>query len=164
MKLRNGQTDEWYTPKYIFEALNIEFDLDPCHPLEKTFVPAKRWYTKNENGLHQVWHGLVLMNPPFGGRNGYFPWVEKFLEHGNGIGLFTSLTSSEGFQKYIPKMDAILFPKTKTIFIKPNGEEGGNPFHGVVLFSKGENATNALRYSGLGIFLEIQKTVNDNKF
>lgn len=155
MKL--GQTDEWYTPKHFFDALGLEFDLDPCHPNQKTFVPVKRFFTKKDNGLEKDWFGNVWMNPPFGGRNGHFPWVEKFIRHGNGIGLFTSLTSSEGFQRYIPQMDAILFPKTKTRFIKPDGNLGGCPFNGVVLFAIGETNVKALEKSDLGLFIRIKK-------
>lgn len=31
-------TIEWYTPKYIIEALGDDFDLDPC-------APCNNWYT-----------------------------------------------------------------------------------------------------------------------
>lgn len=153
--MKPGKSDEWYTPKYFFDAFKVEFDLDPCHPDQKTFVPVKQYFTKEQDGLSREWKGLVWMNPPFGRKNGYFKWVEKFLEHGNGIGLFTALTSSQGFQKYIPQMDAIVFPKTKTKFVRPDGEAGGCPFNGIVLFAKGEKAVNALESSGLGIFLKI---------
>jgi hypothetical protein len=27
-----GQSDDWYTPREIFEALRLTFDLDPCQP------------------------------------------------------------------------------------------------------------------------------------
>lgn len=154
--MKIGKSDEWYTPEYIFKALDIEFDLDPCHPSQETFVPTKKFFTMEQDGLVKKWDGIVWMNPPFGGKNGYFKWVDKFLEHGNGIGLFTALTSSKGFQKYIPQMDAILFPKTKTRFILPNGKQGGCPYNGVVIFAKGEKCVEALRESGLGIFLEIK--------
>ena len=155
MKLGPGKTDEWYTPKYFFDSIGLEFDLDPCHPDKTTFVPVKKYYTKEQDGLSRDWHGLVWLNPPFGGRNGYFLWVEKFIEHGNGVGLFTALTSSQGFHKYIPQMDAILFPKGKTRFIDENGKLGGCPFNGVVLFAKGETGVSALKKSNLGIFLKV---------
>jgi hypothetical protein len=34
-------SDEWYSPSLIFDALGIEFDLDPCHPAFPTNVPCK---------------------------------------------------------------------------------------------------------------------------
>lgn len=159
--MKPGITDEWYTPKYFFDSFNVEFDLDPCHPDHKTFVPAKKYYTKQQNGLDKKWEGLVWMNPPFGGKNGYFCWVDKFLEHGNGIGLFTALTSSKGFQKYIPHMDAILFPRTKTRFIQEDGNQGKCPFNGVVLFAKGERSVEILRKSNLGLFINLKDSKNE---
>lgn len=156
MKMGPGKTDEWYTPKYFFDAFGVEFDLDPCHPDQPTFVPVKNYYTKEENGLKKEWKGFVWMNPPFGGKNGYFEWVDKFLEHGNGIGLFTALTSSKGFQKYIPQMDAIVFPVGKTRFIQPDGSRGKCPFNGIVLFAKGKKAVRTLEDSELGIFIRIK--------
>jgi hypothetical protein len=27
-----GESDEWYTPPEIFDALGLTFDLDPCSP------------------------------------------------------------------------------------------------------------------------------------
>ena len=37
---------EWYTPKSVFDALGVGFDLDVCSPgLDKTWVPAERALT-----------------------------------------------------------------------------------------------------------------------
>jgi len=80
-----GKTSEWYTPRYIFEALGLTFDLDPASAGRgRDCVPARKIYTKEDDGLHQSWHGLVFLNPPFGGRNGHVPWLVKFFDHGNG--------------------------------------------------------------------------------
>jgi hypothetical protein len=37
-----SKTSEWYTPKYIFEALGVRFDLDAAAPENRSgfFVPA----------------------------------------------------------------------------------------------------------------------------
>lgn len=148
-----GKKDEWYTPPEIFKALECEFDLDPCHPLEDTFVPARQTYSYD--GLQRKWWGRVWLNPPFGGRNGYFPWIKKFIKHSNGIGLMTALTSSEGFHKFIPQMDGILFPKGKTRFYESKIKRGGCPFTGVVLFAKGKENCLILKKSKLGIYFNI---------
>lgn len=153
-----GKKDEWYTPPEIFKALNLTFDLDPCHPNQETFVPAIKKITKQQDGLSCDWSGVVWLNPPFGGRNGYFPWVEKFIQHGNGIGLITSLTSSEGFQKFIPQMEAILFPKSKTRFYESIDKKGGCPFNGVVVFAIGGANCEALKNSGLGLYLKVKES------
>jgi cytochrome c len=66
-----GETSEWYTPKEIFDALNLTFDLDPASPgAALCHVPARWIFTKAGDGLVQPWHGLIWLNPPFGGRRG----------------------------------------------------------------------------------------------
>lgn len=150
-----AESDEWYTPKFIFDAINIQFDLDPCSPSKEHWTPANTHLTKDDDGLTSEWVGKVWMNPPFGGRNGQNVWLEKFIKHGNGIGLVAARTSAGWFHHYIPKMGGILFPKGKTKFIRPDGTEGKSPGTGVVLFAIGGECIEALKNSNLGIYLEI---------
>jgi hypothetical protein len=43
---------DWYTPEWIFKALGLEFDLDPCSPSGGVpWIPAKRFYTIEDDGL-----------------------------------------------------------------------------------------------------------------
>jgi len=146
-----GATSDWFTPPEIFKALNLTFDLDPCSPGPHHWVPAKNIYTKADDGLRQPWHGLVFMNPPFGGRNGHVPWLVKFLDHGNGIAIVRAYTSSGWWHQHVvPRAELLLFPKGKTKFIRPDGSVGKEPGHGVVLIGMGNVACAALRKSGLG--------------
>src|SRR5690554_3391996 len=92
-----GASDEWYTPAYIFDAMGARFDLDVAHPNGRTtHVPAGRFYWSASLDLD--WSGFVWMNPPFGGRNGIVPWLEKFIIHGNGVALTPDRTSAEWWQ------------------------------------------------------------------
>lgn len=152
-KMGIGKSDEWYTPKFIFDELGVQFDLDPCSS-GKDFVPAKRIYTRDHDGMRSVWRGdeFVFMNPPFGGRNAVVPWLHKFYHHGNGIGLCRAYTSSGWFHDWMPRMDCLLFPRGKTKFIDKNGKEGKSPSSGIVLFGKGEKAVHALKSAKLGMF------------
>lgn len=152
MSLSVGKSDEWYTPPYIFDALKMEFDLDPCSPGAGHWVPAKRVYTKADDGLNQPWSGEVFVNPPFGGRNGHITWIEKFILHGHGIMIVSALTSSGWFHDYAAKADAICFPKGKTKFIRADGSSGGQPWHGIALLACGPRSAVALKDSKLGIF------------
>ncbi len=54
-----NESKEWYTPRYIFTALDISFNLDPCSPGAEIvpWVPAQFHYTPDDNGLEQRWHG-----------------------------------------------------------------------------------------------------------
>ena len=78
-------SNDYYTPAWIFEKMQIDFDLDVASPPNGIpWIPAKRYFTQFDDGLDQKWFGRVWMNPPF---KGITPWVEKFIEHGNGIAL-----------------------------------------------------------------------------
>lgn len=81
-----GQSnDECFTPSWIFDALSLRFDLDVASPTHThAHVPAAHFYTKEEDGLVQPWFGRVWMNPPF---SKPLPWVERFMQHQNGIAL-----------------------------------------------------------------------------
>lgn len=46
-----GASDDWYTPAEIFDALGLMFDLDPCSPGPGHWVPARRIYTKTDDGI-----------------------------------------------------------------------------------------------------------------
>ena len=77
--------DEFYTPSWIFEKLNTEFDIDVASPNGGiSWINAKKYFTKKTNGLNQIWYGRVWMNPPFSQSK---IWVNKFVEHNNGIAL-----------------------------------------------------------------------------
>lgn len=147
-----GASDEWYTPPSIFTALGLQFDLDPCSPDPNHWVPASRFFTKTDDGLSQDWRGLVFMNPPFGGRNGHVPWLEKFFDHANGVAIVRAYTSSGWWHDYIRKAEAILFPRGKTKFIRPDGSIGKSPGHGIALIGMGDQAVNAMAVSKLGMF------------
>lgn len=150
-----GESDEWYTPPEIFNALGIEFDIDVASPGKHHWVPAKKVYTKDDDGLSKNWQGLVFMNPPFGGRNGQVPWLEKFIKHGNGIAIVAARTSSKWFQDLIPKVDAMLFPRGKTKFIRPDGTVGKSPGSGIVIIAMGDFCVQKLKDSKLGMFVTI---------
>ena len=153
-----GESDEWYTPKWMFDAFGVTFDLDPCSPGCDHWVPAKDIYTKKDDGLLQPWYGFVFVNPPFGARNSHVPWLKKFLDHGNGIAIVRAYTSSKWFHDYAIQADAMLFPRGKTKFIRPDGSEGKAPGHGIVLLAKGEKAVAILKKTNIGFFVECPIT------
>lgn len=156
-----GMSDEWYTPKYIFDALQVEFHVDVASPEDRTFchVPAKVFIT--ENSLYSKWGGFAWMNPPFGGRNALIPWLNKMHQHGNGIALTPDRTSAPWWQDAAKKADAILLIGGKVKFIKPDGSTGNSPGTGTTLFAYGDQAIQALmnaKRNGLGIFLKEETT------
>ena len=146
-----GQSDEWYTPKYIFDALNVEFDLDVAHPEVPTCVPAKHIITKNS--LELEWNGFVWMNPPWCSTKDKSRWIDKFIKHGNGIALMPDSTSAAWWQHFAKHSDAVLFTDGRVRFIKADGTIGDNPANGTTLFAIGATAIHALGFAeinGLG--------------
>ncbi|MBZ9759464.1 phage N-6-adenine-methyltransferase [Mesorhizobium sp. CA8] len=150
-----GQSDEWYTPKYIFDALGCRFDLDVAHPHSvKTHVPADMMYSAD--GLDRPWHGLVWMNPPFGGRNSIEPWLDKFFDHGHGIALAPDRTSCPWWQTANRRASFTLFIAGKVKFERPDGSLGKSPSNGTTLFAVGPIACQALKRAeerGLGCLM-----------
>ena len=149
-----GKSNEWYTPKYIFDALGCEFDLDVAHPFGiKTNVPTKRWI--HSDSLDCPWNGFVWMNPPFGNMKSKYQWINKFIDHGNGIALMPDRTSAPWWQHFANSSDCVLFVSGKIKFIDQNGKRGESPSNGTTLFGIGARADQALRNAadkGLGKF------------
>lgn len=77
-------SDDYYTPRWVFDALGLEFDLDVASPPGGSAVPAKRYLTVEDDGLACEWEGRVWMNPPY---SGVRPWWERFKAHRNGVAL-----------------------------------------------------------------------------
>ena len=147
-----GESDEWYTPKYIFDALNLTFDLDVAAPIGgPRHVPAKAWLTQNEDGLISQWRGLIWMNPPFGHQKHKRAWLKRFFGHQNGIALVPDRTSAPWFQEYGPLADAICWVSPKIKFERPDGSIGGSPGTGTALFACGPVAAEALGRCDLGM-------------
>lgn len=145
-----GASDEWYTPRFVFDALGEVFDTDVAAP-SRCHVPARLSFSTN--GLTNPWLGFVWMNPPFGGRNGLVPWLDRFFDHGNGIALVPDRTSAPWFQDAWARADRALFTR-KIRFLRPDGSEGVSPSNGTALLASGRRGARALgraAENGLGI-------------
>lgn len=71
-------SDDCYTPRWVFDAMGLRFDLDVAAPPGGPWhVPAKRYYTAEDDGLVQPWDGLVWCNPPY---SRFRPWAEKWAD------------------------------------------------------------------------------------
>lgn len=142
-----GKTDEWHTPRYIFDAMgDVLFDLDVAAPIAgPRHVPCLHWLY--ENSLEADWAGFIWMNPPYGGRNALAPWLEKFIAHGNGICIVPDRTSAPWFQAAAPHMERAVFISPKVKFERPDGSLGASPGTGSVLFGIGEKARRHLDHA-----------------
>lgn len=139
-----NKTKEWYTPEWIFKALNLTFDLDPCAPKGGLpWIPAKRFVSLPNNGLLVPWRGLVWMNPPYGQDTPQ--WLRKFVQHKDGgVALVFARTDTAWFHHYAIACDAILFLNQRVRFKKPDETSAGTPGSGSMLLACGKTCVVAL--------------------
>lgn len=154
----NNRTDEWYTPKWMIDALG-KFDLDPCAP-SVDFYTAEKCYTKEIDGLSQKWGGVerVWLNPPY--KNPLIgKFVKRLVEHGNGIALiFNRMDTKLWHDTIFPNATAMLILRGRLTFespdsTKPNSGAGC----GSVLVAFGEDNAECLRTCNIdGKFIRLQ--------
>ena len=147
---------EWYTPAWIFDELNLRFDLDPASPHDAaSAVPATTKFTVFDDGLKQAWHGRVWLNPPYGPTTGQ--WIRRMIGHRHGIALVFSRTDASWCQEALRAADAMLFMSGRVEFIPGNENihKKGRTGAGTVLFAFGHDCVLALmRMERHGVFIE----------
>ena len=142
----NKTTDDHYTPKFIFEALGLTFDIDVAAPVGGVpWIPAKKHYSILDDGLNSVWQGLVWCNPPY---SKITPWAHKMLEHNNGIALLP-VGKSKWFDLLWKEAKSILALPSSLRFVKSDQTVAGI-MTTTVLFGFGQVASKALIKSQLG--------------
>ncbi len=138
-------SDDYYTPKWVFDALGLHFDLDVASPPGGTHVPCDRYFTQADDGLAQPWHGRVWMNPPF---SNSAPWVERWISHGNGIALLPT-SRARWFSHLWEKVDGICHPRPgDTMFNFIREGKITNIYMPVVLAAFGADCVDAISRVG----------------
>ena len=71
---------EWYTPHIVNAVIGMWVQDDLTHARSSSDrdtanVPAADYWTKDDDGLAQEWHGRVYMNPP----DEIAAWVERMV-------------------------------------------------------------------------------------
>src|SRR5699024_12359805 len=99
----SSETNEWATPKNVFDELDDEFNfmLDPCATKEN--AKTHKLFTIEDDGLSQDWTETTFMNPPYGRE--IKKWVKKASEESlNGtvvVGLIPARTDTSYWHEYI---------------------------------------------------------------
>lgn len=100
-------SDDCYTPRWVFDAMGLGFDLDVAAPLGGPWhVPAIRYYTAEDDGLTAPWDGLVWCNPPY---SKYRPWAERWATHDRGVLMGMTSARSMGRAVGLNSADAVAF-------------------------------------------------------
>lgn len=145
-------TVEWYTPPHIFEALAIDYDLDPAAPPGGVpWIPAENHYTEEDDGLAQPWHGRVWLNPPYGTLTKKF--VNKLVDHSNGIALVFARTCTVWAQEAMEAADVVCFIAGRLKFVRGSGDpgKGNNAAAPSMLLAYGDVCAEAVAQSKLGV-------------
>jgi hypothetical protein len=157
--LHSGTSAEWWTPPHVFEALGLEFDLDPCAPPGGVpWVPASQHYSIQDNGLIQPWEGRVWLNPPYGREAP--KWVGKLADHGDGIALVFVRSCAKWGQAAMRRADAVCFIAGRLSFIDGTAAErrGHNAANSSMLLAFGPECAEAVQNCELGVVFSPDPT------
>jgi len=151
---RIGETDEWWTPRWIFHGLKTDFALDVAAPEGGVpWIPAARHFSEVDDGLIQDWWGFVWMNPPYSDLE---PWVKKCAKHGNGLALLFARTDTAWWQKWVAgNASAVLFLRGRVNFYRkhnPTSNSAGAPSAIVAYGSRGREVLERCGIPGWLVF------------
>jgi len=122
--------NEWYTPKKYLDmarAVLGEIDLDPASSDKANeTVGARRFFSKNDDGLSQPWGGKVWLNPPYS-QPDITDFSKKLLSEiktgrvTEAIALTHNYTDTEFFHLLANSAAALCFPRGRIGFVDPSG-------------------------------------------
>ena len=131
----SSTTDLWSTPQDFFDKLNAVhcFTVDVCATPEN--AKCANYFTKEQDGLKNLWQGVVWMNPPYGRQ--IASWMAKAYEsskHGaKVVCLVPARTDTRWWHDYAMKGD-VEFIKGR---LKFGGQKNSAPFpSAVVIFNR----------------------------
>lgn len=133
----SSKTDEWETPKDLFEKLNRIFSFELDVAANEHNKKCDRFFSKEDDGLKQSWGGCkVWCNPPYGRQIAY--WVKKSAEEIEKdcplvVMLLPARTETRWYHDYIANN-----PHAITVFLKGrlrfNGVKCNAPFPSMLVF------------------------------
>lgn len=139
----NSGNNEWYTPAEFIEAARRTMgtiDLDPASSeIANQTVKAANFFTAEDDGLNHIWEGNIWLNPPYSSG-----LIEKFADklihsdYRQAIVLVNNATDTEWFSRLAELADAVVFPKGRVKFLKPDGTPGA-PLQGQAILYFGED-------------------------
>jgi len=130
-------SDDWYTPAWIFDGMGVDFDLDVAAPDGGAAnVPADRFYTVADDGLLQPWTGNVWCNPPYSAPTA---WCRKWATHEPGGCLLVRADLSTGgpFTAW-SAAQAVYVPAKRLQFVSGVGKPSGSVNFSTVLLARGD--------------------------
>lgn len=153
-----GKSVEHYTPPEFFEAMGVEFDLDPASPPGGLpWIPARRFIDVDEDGLRAVWEGFVWLNPPYG--NEVVHWLRRMVQHDNGIALVPGRLNTRWWHETVsPHARSMCMLYRRPYYFTESRERASyNSGADIVLVAYGQRAHEVLERSGLGKMSDLNR-------
>lgn len=112
-------SDDCYTPRWVFDAMDVRFDLDVAAPHGGPWhVPCDRYLTAEDDGLTAPWEGKVWCNPPY---SNYGPWADRFAQHDRMALMGILLPEVRWFPVVMASADAVAMISCD--FTRPDGRK-----------------------------------------
>lgn len=129
-------SDDWYTPAWVFEGMGITFDVDVAAPDGGVaWIPATRSLTVADDGLSTDWSGTVWCNPPY---SEPLPWCQKWAQHdGAGAVLLRADLSSRAPFTALGAASSLYVPERRMQFVNGAGAPTGSVNFSTVIIGKG---------------------------
>jgi len=149
---------EWYSPPGVVSAARDvlgAIDLDPAScEAANTVVQASQFYSIEDNGLEQPWHGRVFMNPPYR-QPDIKQFSEKFARHVEagdiqGIVLVNNATDTQWFGTLAGAATAFCLLSSRCTFWQPDRETDPALQGQVVVYAGPDRVAFCHRFADLG--------------
>jgi phage N-6-adenine-methyltransferase len=140
----NSVKQDWTTPQSLFNKINLEFNFEWDLAASETNAKCSKFFTKEQDGLKQIWNGVCWLNPPYGDKSSKMvDWIKKAYNDSKNndkltvVMLIPARTNTKWFHEYCMKAAELKFILGRPKF--------GDSKHGLpqplvlVVFKKSDN-------------------------
>ena len=125
----SSKSEEWETPQDLFDKINEEFHFTVDVAASDTNHKCPKYYTRQQDGLSQVWCGVVWCNPPYGRE--IAKWVQKALySRATTVILLPARTDTAWFHEYVIGKAEVRFIRGR---LKFGGSKNSAPFPSMIV-------------------------------
>ncbi|OYR54982.1 DNA N-6-adenine-methyltransferase [Halorubrum halodurans] len=129
-----SEKDRWETPRWLTETIDAlvpgGITTDPCAG-PGTSIGREYNFTIEDDGLSQLWPGVVFCNPPFSQKS---DWLEKAVDqYRSGVSSLVfvltpdSTDTKSWWHEYIAgTADYVWFSRGRINFVNPDKPDGGS--------------------------------------